>query len=238
MSTASPHVPPPPMPEPCGVYLDNTALVDLADATELRNPQAMQLLALFQKYQTSGLLWVASSLWAVTECHGILYRKELERLGTPVPFRGGRERPLRDTVPPVLPALGVATNQVNTLINTLQTTTAFLILPDTNKDSTPLFKLTVRFAEEAGLWAPDSVHASIAMESGDCQILVTDDGDFLDKIDSCQATFITPYRQNQFSELTAPPPFNAYGILPTVSELPTHHARQSAMQALNVLGFN
>jgi hypothetical protein len=50
--------------------------------------------------------------------------------------------------------------------------------------------------------------------------------------------FLTPFRQNQFSELAAPPPFNAYGIVPTVSELPGRPPRLSVLQALNALGFN
>jgi predicted nucleic acid-binding protein len=228
----------PPIPEPCGVYLEASALVDLADSTEVRHNAALPLLALFQRYQNSGILWVATSLWAVTECHSTLYEKELRRLGTAPPVRAGKRRGLRETLPPIAAALAVATNQVDALLNTLQSTTAFLLLPDTNRDAVPLFDLTMRFAKEAALYAPDSIHAAIALGSGDCQILISDDLNFLDKMDSCQASFVVPFRQTQFSELATPPTFNAYGILPTVSELPSHHARASAMQALNALGFH
>ena len=71
----------------------------------------------------------------------------------------------------------------------------------------------MRFAEEAGVWAPDSIHLAIAIDSGDCTIFVTDDGDLLDKIDSCQADFIQ-LTDNNNSRCYLFSPFNGYGINP------------------------
>jgi hypothetical protein len=199
----------------------------------------MELLALFQHYHNSGLLWLTTSLWAITECHSVLYRKELERLGIARPIRGGRPRDVRDILPPNQAALTIATQQKDSLLQVLSTTTDFLILPDANSNASPMLQLTIRLAEEAGIWAPDSIHLAIALESGDCQLFVTDDSNLLDKLDSCQPHLIQPYRQQQFSMLPTPPPFVAHGILPTVSQLPSQigHARLSAIQTLNVLGF-
>jgi predicted nucleic acid-binding protein len=221
------------------VYLENSALIDLADPTEQRHADAMQLLALFQRYQNSELLWLTTSLWAITECHSVLYRKALEQLGIARPMRGGRRRDLRNLLPPNQAALITATQQKETLLQTLSTTTDFRILPAASSDSSRLLQLTMRLAEEAAIWAPDSIHVAIALESGDCQIIVTDDGDLLDKIDDCQAHLIQPYRQQQFSMLPTPPSFNAYGVARTTSELPSQRGltRLSALQALNALGF-
>ena len=69
------------------VYLDTCALVDMADATRPRYANAIQLLNLFQRYQGSGILWLATSLWSITECHSILYKKALNRRGVPPPPR-------------------------------------------------------------------------------------------------------------------------------------------------------
>lgn len=220
------------------MYLDTTALIDLADHTQPRNGDAVQLLALFQRYQTSGLLRLGTSLWAVTECHGVLYKGELTSLRVPKPTRAGKSRSLRDTVPPNAAALTAATLAKDALVQTLMTTTDFLLLPDPGRVATPMWELAMRFAAEAGIWPPDSIHVATALESGDCKVLVSDDGDLLDKVDSCQTHLIQIYRQQQFSMLAAPPPFNAYGILQTQSELPTRRVRPSAMQALNALGFS
>jgi predicted nucleic acid-binding protein len=237
--TAAPHQIPvaPPPPELCRVYLDTCTLIDLADATRARNAEALQLLALFQRNQNSGLLKVGTSFWAITECHSVLYDLELERSRVPQPMRGGRRLNRRDTVPPDRAALAAATQTKNNLLEILRTTTDFLLLPDPGQDAIAMWQLAMRLAEEAGIYAPDSIHVATALEDRDCKILVSDDRDLLDKVDSCQIGLIQSHRQQQFSMLPAPPPFNAYGILQTQSELPTHHVRPPAMQALNTLGF-
>lgn len=228
---------PPPPPELCLAYLDTCALLDIADATRGRHADALLLLSLFQRHQNSGLLWMGTSRWAITECHGILYENELGHLGIRGPQRRGRPSRPRDLVPPNAAALTAATQTKNNLLQTMATTTDFLLLPDAT-DATPMWQLAMRFAEEAGIYAPDSIHVATALENGDCKILVSDDNDLLDKIDSCQANLIQPYRQQQFSLLPITPPFNAYGIQRTRSRLPGRHFRQTAIQALNALGFN
>ena len=230
-------IPPQPPIEPCLVYLDTCALVDIADVARVRHGDAIQLLSLFQRHQHNGVLWLATSRWAITECHGVLYDTELQRSRIRPPRRGGRPRPLRDIVPPNATALAAATQTKNNLLQILTSTTDFLLLPDA-VDATPMWQLTMRIAEEAGIYAPDSIHVATALENGDCKILVSDDQDLLDKIDSCQASLIQPYRQQQFSMLPAAPPFNAYGIQRSRSNLPGHHRRLTAEQALNALGFN
>lgn len=230
------QIPPQPPPELCLVYLDTCALLDIADTARPRHADAMHLLSLFQRNQNSGLLWMGTSRWAITECHGVLYENELGRLGIRGPRRGGRSRP-RDLVPPNAAALAAATQAKNNLLQMIGTTTDFLLLPDA-RDATPMWQLAMRIAEEAGIYAPDSIHVATALENGDCKILVSDDRDLLDKIDSCQGNLIQPYRQQQFSLLPVPPPFNAYGIHRTQSRLPTRHYRLTALQALNALGFN
>ena len=230
------------LPQPtelCMVYLDTCALVDMADNTRPRHADAIQLLNLFQRYQNSSILWLSTSLWSITECHSILYDEALRRRGVQPPphRRGSRNR--RYILPPNQDALADATREKNELLQTFQTTTDFMLLPDPGKDASSLLNLTMRFAEEAGVWAPDSIHLAIALDSGDCTIFVTDDGDLLDKLDSCQADLIQPYRQDQFSLLPALPPFNGNGINETVRQLPSQAGtiRPSTIQALNALGF-
>lgn len=238
-SSASPPAAPPQPAEPCMVYLDTCALVDIADANRPRNANALQLLSLFQQYQGSGILKLATSLWSITECHSILYEEALRRRGVQPPQyrRGPGAR--RNILPPDQAALADATLEKNALLHIFQTTTDFILLPDIRKDATSIFNLTMRFAEEVGVWAPDSIHLAIALDSGDCTVFVTDDRDLLDKLDSCQADFIQPYRQQQFSMLPLPLPFNGCGIDTTVSRLPGQQGRRrpSALQSLNALGF-
>lgn len=235
MSTSSPTVPTTTtQPNPYNVYLDNSALVDLIDTTGPRYAVAQQLLALFNQYKNHGLK-VATSFWAITECHSVLYRNELTRLGVPQPMRGNRRLDLRNTIPPVQAALAVATQQKNALLQTLVNDTNLTLLPDADRNALPILQLSTLLAEEAAIFAPDSVHVAIALESGDCQMFITDDHDLLDKLDLCQQTVIQPYRQQQYSQLPTPPPFDSYGLVPT-----TNHAganRPSALQVLNTLGF-
>lgn len=218
------------------VYLDTCALVDIADANRPRNANALQLLNLFQHYQGSGILWLATSLWSITECHSTLYEQALRRRGVQPP---PRRRDRRYILPPNQAALADATQETESLLQLFRTTTAFELLPDLGKNAPSIFGLTMRFAAEAGVWAPDSIHLAIALDSKDCTIFVTDDADLLDKLDSCQADFIQPHRQQQFSMLPVPPPFNGCGINTTVSTLPGQQGRRrpSALQTLNALGF-
>lgn len=227
--------PPPQPPEPCLAYIEASVLTDLADNTRPRNRDAVTLLALFQKYQGTGLLWLGTSLFAINECLSGLYDQELTRRAVPRP-RGGRNRRL--TIPPHLPSLRAATQAKDRLVQTLSTTTDFLLLPDAGRDANPMWQLAMRLAEEAGIYAPDSVHVATAVTNGDCRMLISDDRDLLDKMDYCRANVIDNYRQQQFSMLAVPPSFNAYGVSPTVSRLRTHRRRPPAIQALNAMGFD
>jgi len=167
----------------------------------------------------------------------VLYEGELIRSGVPRPTRRGRHLNVRHTVPPDPAALLAATRTKDALLKTLATSTDFLLLPDSRGDASPMWQLAMMFAEQAGIYAPDSIHVATALEHGDCKILVSDDRDLLDKVDSCHPHLIQVYRRQQFSLLPAPPPFAAHGIGRTRSQLPTRHFRPSAIQALNALGF-
>jgi predicted nucleic acid-binding protein len=236
MSASSPVAPTAaPQPNQYSVYLDNSTLVDLVDINGPRYALAQQVLALFNRYKNNGLK-VATSFWAITECHSVLYRNELARLSVQRPRRGGRRLDLRNTVPPIQAALAVATQQKNTLLQTLFNDTDFTLLPDADRNALPILQLSMLLAEEAAIFAPDSVHVAIALESGDCQIFITDDQDLLDKLDICQPNVIQPYRQRQYSQLPPPPPFDSYALVNTTCY--TGANRSSALQALNALGFS
>lgn len=223
--------------DPCMVYLDACTLIDLADSTETRHVAATELLNLFQKYQGQGILWVCTSLWAITEFHSVIYKKVLLQNSLSNP--PGRRRDPRHTLPPPTSALTDASNIKNQLLIDLQNTTDFLIIPGTNDNLAEINQLTVRFAEEAAIFAPDSFHLAIALNNGDCSIFVTSDGDVLDKIDCCQPSFIIPYRQQQFSLLSSYPSFEGYGVEEIDILIPGQVGtkRRSAKQTLNSLGF-
>jgi hypothetical protein len=222
-------------PVPGRVYLDNTALVDVADPTERRYAAAQQFLQVFQRHRHTGLLQLITSTWTMTECHGILYGKELSRRGITIPGRAGINP--RNYLPPDRPSLNAAHRQVVALLQTLQTTTDFQLWPDQSRDAVPTYQLAMQIGREAGIWPTDSMHLALALES-DCTMLVTDDRDFLDKIDCCHASLIQPYRRQQFSQLQSPPPFQAHGLIPTTCRIPGQGRRRpSAMQALITLGF-
>lgn len=230
-------VPPSQPTEPCLVYLDCTALLDLIlpIAIRPRHNAANQLLALVQRHYRTELLRLVTSIWATTECQSILYEEELKSRGVVPP----KSKKLRDIVPPNKAALSAATKKVEALKQTLFATTHdFLFLPDPSRVSMQLLQLTQELTSEAGFYPPDSIHLALALES-DCSIIVTDDRNFLNKIDCCQAQLIQPYRRRRFSQLPTSPPFHAHALEPTTTKISGQRNRNRlpALQALNALGF-
>ncbi len=223
------------------VYIDTTVLVDLADQTAGRHKQAQSLLRLFQRYQQPRRLQslqIITSVWAAAEAHGVLYEKFLEKNGAPRPVRGGKQRSFRDTIPPIISELEAARRQLNSLLTTLQTTTSFLVLNDTNPDATQVWQLVNQIGHEAAIYPADSVHLALALKSG-CSMLITDDGDFLDKIECCQETLIRPYRESEFSYIRNLRSFDICGVRQSTSIIPSRpqSTRQGAAATLDTLGF-
>lgn len=239
------------LPHSCSVYLDNTVLVDLIDNTERRHRTAHKLLSLFQRHQnldsfqrhqnlgSRPFITVITSEWTITEAYSHFYKKELEQSGVSLSDYRGNSKDARYVLPPDHVALAASYAKVDNLIlNTLQTTTTFQLWPG-NRDTTPIWQLHKEISRQTGIWPTDSMHLAIALDS-DCSMLITDDGDLLDKIDHCQNLLIQPYLQQKFSLLPTIPTFDAHAISPSPrSKIPTQPIRvsPSAIQALNALGF-
>ncbi len=223
------------------VYIDTQVLVDLADPDADRHRQAQALIRLFQRYQRPRqlrTLQLVTSAWAVAEAHGVLYQNALERNGVAPPVRAGRVKKVRDTVPPFLTELENAGRQVDTLLSSLQATTSFALLNDATPNITQVWQLVGRIGREAAIYPADSVHLALALQTG-CAMLVTDDADFLDKIECCRDTLIQPYRAREFSYFPNLPPFQFCGLRESTSIIPgrPQRSRPAAIRTLNGLGF-
>lgn len=220
---------------PYFVYLDTCSVLDLLDPNQPRHAQAKDLLKLFQSYRGTGLLQLRASSWAAAEAHGIVYREELQQVTIPSnSYRGSR---IRDTIPPRRAQLQAADQRIEPFLQILQTTTNFQLLPELGSNSVELWDLVAQLARKAALWPADSIHLALALQSG-CSMLISDDGDLLDKIECCQRTLIQPYRRTEFSEIRLPL-FRAHGIDQRDSIIPhrRHSNREPAIQALYALGF-
>lgn len=224
-----------PAPDPQLVYIDSTFLVDLSLSTEPRHQEALDVLAVFQKHQGSGLLQLRTSAWTASEAHGIFYRKALEKAGYPKPSHSNY---LRNIVPPVSAELNAATLLTNSVLANLQTTTDFAVLPQAGHDVVAFWNLATRLGHEAAIWPADSVHVALALQEG-CTMLISDDNDLLDKIECCQTNLIQPYRQTEFSQISPLPAFQAHGVRQVTCNISGHTVRlhPPALQALRGLGF-
>lgn len=225
--------------EPYLVYLDASTVLDLLDPNQDRYVQAQVLLQLFQSYRGTGLLQLRASNWAAAEAHGIVYKEELNQphVRTTISRDSYRRGEIRNTIPPRRAQLQAADRRVEPLLQILQTTTDFQLLPDPGSDSEELWELVAHLARKAAIWPADSVHLALALQSG-CSMLISDDGDLLDKIECCQRTLIQPYRRTAFSEIRLPI-FRGHGIEQRASIVPKrkHPSREPAIQVLNSLGF-
>ena len=174
----------------------------------------------------------------MAEAHGILYENILKRNGVAPPVRGRQKRRERDTVPPLLTELESAGRQVDALVNSLIATTLFALLNDATATLTQVWQLVGRIGREAAIYPADSVHLALALQTG-CGMLVTDDGDFLDKIECCQSTLIQPYRAQEFSYIANLPPFQFCGLQESISIIPGRAGRRrpAAKPTLDRLGF-
>lgn len=224
--------PPPPSYQ---VYLDSTVLIDLAHSGQPRHAQANALLAVFRKHRNSRALQLMTSAWTVAEAQGVLYGILLKEKGVSPPYQNIH---VRNIMPPRVSELNQAKNQLDNVIKDLMVTTDFSFWRDSGSSASQIWPLVVQLGQEAAIWPADSVHLSIALYSG-CSMMVSDDRDFLDKIDYC-ATLIKSFRQNEFSQLGNTPEFEACGVdqsARTISPSPANRRRLSAIQRLQKNGF-
>jgi len=221
--------------EPYQIYFDTCALLDLADSKRARHKQAQKVLRLLQKYKPTGELNLLTSAWAIAEAQGVLYGDKLTRNGITHP----RRKNVRNIIPPVVTELTSAKGEIDTLLLTLQRSVNFTLWTPTPADSAHFWSLVIELGHEAAIWPNDSIHLASALLSG-CSMFVTDDADFLDKVDYCNPSFITPFRNKEFSHVLATlPQFQCHGIEFSNRMLASGRSnqRRHVKQELGALGF-
>ena len=222
-------------PEAYLAYLDACTLVGMANSRDRLYLRARRLLGLFKKYHGTRRLVLVTSVWAISEAHGVLYGALLKDAGVRKPKHLNN---IRDIYPPRPAELEEAHTRIETVIQELHTDTDLLLWPVPQRGTAEIWDLSHKIGTTTGTWPPDSVHLAIALHSG-CSLFVSDDKSLLNRIDYCSDTLINPYRAQEFTDSAGLPTFVGCGLERVdCRDLSIRRKRRmTALQVLHKQGF-